>query len=72
MTQQMTALQVAAMAERKRMADLARGRFAKAQAVFTVPDRVCNSSSTENYTGPKWPNARPEGDAFLTIKSRGV
>lgn len=58
-------LTLAQVAERQRVL------ASRLKAASQIPARICNSTSRAGYFGPAWSAARPEGDAFLNIKSRG-
>lgn len=60
----------AVLAQRMRMARVLASRQ---KAMAAMPERYCNSTmAADSYSAPTFNVARPDADAFLTIKSRGV
>lgn len=55
----------------ERLSEDFRTSVSRLKAAQSVPEHVCNSTSKAIYTGPAWCASRPEGQAFLQIKSRG-
>lgn len=54
-----------------RLSEADRTSASRLKAAQSVPAHVCNASSKALYTSPAWSASRPEGQAFLQIKSRG-